>query len=61
MDVEELNDEEELRNMDEATLLKVLLLKYRLVNGWHIGSDKDEAIYDFLIQQLIDLNVKEEK
>jgi len=54
-------DEEELRNMDEATQLKILLLKYRFANGWHIGSDKDEAIYDFLIQQLIDLNVKEEK
>ena len=38
----------------KAELLKEQLMKYRLANGWHVGCDKDEAVYNFLIQELID-------
>jgi|TARA_R100001244_G_C5093268_1_gene116929 hypothetical protein len=46
---------EQLGVLTKAELLKEQLMRYRLANGWHVGSDKDEAVYNFLIQELIEV------
>ena len=50
----EMMEYEEAKDL-RAELLKEQLMKYRLAYGWHVGSDKDEAVYNFLIEQLIEL------
>ena len=50
----EMMEYEEAKDL-RAEMLKEQLMKHRMNYGWHIGSDKEEAVYNFLIQQLIEL------